>query len=86
MGTVGHNAFEGCQKCNITGKYINERMSFPYSDCPPRTDFEFRNRSIPTHHKEKSILENLPIDMINDFVTSFGSHEKMCADVDKGGE
>lgn len=37
---------------------------------PLTTDASFRARSIPAHHREDSILEELPIDMINDFVTS----------------
>lgn len=65
---------EGCQKCNISGQYMNNRMSFPYTDCPKRTDRDFRNRTVPAHHKENSIIEDLPIDMINEFVTSDDLH------------
>lgn len=49
-------------------------MCFPSTGCPERTDVDFRARSIPKHHKEKSILENLPINMIDDFVTSDDLH------------
>lgn len=65
---------EGCQKCTISGQYINKRMSFPYTGCRERTDMDFRNRSIPQHHKENSILEDLPINMVDDFVTSDDLH------------
>lgn len=49
-------------------------MSFPHTDCAERTDTDFRNRSIPQHHKEISILEELPINMVDDFVTSDDLH------------
>lgn len=49
-------------------------MSFPATDCELRTDLTFRNRSIPAHHREYSIIEELPIDMITDFVVSDSLH------------
>lgn len=42
-------------------------MSYPYFDIQKRTDSDFRARRCPEHHKEKSPLENLDIDMIQDF-------------------
>lgn len=74
IGIVNHNAVEGCQKCTVTGEYMNNRMSFPRINCPKRTDLEFRNRAIPAHHREYSMLEELPINMIDDFVTSDDLH------------
>lgn len=73
-GIVHHNAFEGCQKCTISGQRINRRTCFPRVGCPKRTDLEFRNRAIPAHHREYSIIEELPIDMVDDFVTSEDLH------------
>lgn len=49
-------------------------MCFPYTDCPLRTDQTFRERHEPRHHREYSVLEELPIDMIKDFVTSDALH------------
>lgn len=42
-------------------------MTYPYFDIEKRTDKSFRERKDPVHHKEKTPLENLPIDMVNDF-------------------
>lgn len=49
-------------------------MTFPQINVSLRTDASFRARSIPDHHREDSILEELPINMINDFVTSDDLH------------
>lgn len=49
-------------------------MTFPQINVPLRTDASFRDRSIPNHHREDSILEELPIDMVEDFVTSDDLH------------
>lgn len=39
-----------------------------------RTDANFRSRFQPTHHHTKSILEDLPIDMVKSFPTSDALH------------
>lgn len=49
-------------------------MSFPQINVPLRTDASFRARCIPAHHREDSPLEQLPINMIDDFVTSDSLH------------
>lgn len=49
-------------------------MSFPQIDCMPRSDEMFRNRSQQGHHKTYSLLEQLQINMIDDFVTSDPLH------------
>lgn len=49
-------------------------MSFPRTDDVLRTDTSFRNKFQSSHHREYSILEELPIDMINDFVVSDPLH------------
>lgn len=39
-----------------------------------RTDTQFRSRFQTEHHREDSILENLPIDMIKSFPTTDSLH------------
>lgn len=51
-----------------------KRMSFPRIDAEIRTNANFRDREQPAHHKETSILEELPIDMIKSFPTSDPLH------------
>lgn len=52
-------------------------MSFskiPVSSDELRTNSQFRNRFQKEHHKESSVLEQLPIDMVLDFITSDSLH------------
>lgn len=49
-------------------------MSFPRVNADRRTNDSFRHRSNPEHHREQSILEELPIDMVDDFSTSDALH------------
>lgn len=76
LGCKHHNAKEGCQKCTKIGQYSKEkkRMSFPHVGEEKRTDISFRRRLHPNHHREYSIIEELPIDMVLDFVTSDSLH------------
>lgn len=63
------------------GKYQNHRMSFPWIATTDRerqnelrTDDLFRRRFQPEHHHQRSILEDIPIDMVNAFPTSDALH------------
>lgn len=49
-------------------------MYYSEIECAHRTDGEFRARMQPIHHKEYSIMEQLPIDMIKGFPTSDPLH------------
>lgn len=49
-------------------------MYFPDSNAVSRTDAEFRARKYGEHHKERSLLENLDIDMIFSFPSSDPLH------------
>lgn len=49
-------------------------MTFPRINAELRTDTNFRNRSQSEHHKLKSIMEDLPIDMVRSFPTSDPLH------------
>lgn len=49
-------------------------MSFPRINADRRTDQSFRNRYDADHHRELSILEELPINMVDDFITSDSLH------------
>lgn len=71
VGTVAFNHRNGCQKCSTFGEYSKE---FQKLDSPLRTDETFRRRSQPNHHKEKSLFEELNINMVSDFPTSDPLH------------
>lgn len=65
----------------IKGEYISNKMCFPRiavtddeRENELRTDENFRQRFQPEHHHHKSVLEQLPIDMVKSFVISDELH------------
>ena len=62
-----------CLKCVTEGetfklnRCIKGRVTFPELDAQLRTDQSFREHQQPRHHKGRTILENLNIDMIRCF-------------------
>ncbi|XP_045034558.1 uncharacterized protein LOC116918962, partial [Daphnia magna] len=66
-------AYYCCMKCETEGEYVfngsgrGGRVTFPVVDAVLRTDESFRNRDQIFHHVGLSILESLPIDMIECF-------------------
>lgn len=50
--TKNHNGYHGCDKCSQPGKYINRRMTYPYTDYALRTDDSFENMVDESHHHE----------------------------------
>jgi hypothetical protein len=62
------NGKYGCGKCTTVGTFIHNTC-FPELNAEERTDDSFRNRQQIKHHKpERSILELLPINMVDDFL------------------
>lgn len=49
-------------------------MSFPVTNATLRTDHSFRQRTQPAHHKECSLLETLPIDLVDDVIVADSLH------------
>lgn len=67
--TKGHNSRNGCHKCTIEGVFEKNRMCFPQTNFTMRTNTEFRARAYEDYVKaDTSVLEKLPIDMINQFL------------------
>lgn len=60
----------------MKGKYsrVAKRIYFEQIDCELRTDRDFRAQTQGSHHKEMSMLQELPIDMVKSFVTSDPLH------------
>ncbi|XP_072751192.1 uncharacterized protein [Anoplolepis gracilipes] len=63
---VGHNSRHGCEKCDIEGKYIN-KMIFPCKSGQLRTKETFTKQVQEEHHKGRSPLLNLNLDLVNQF-------------------
>lgn len=66
-----HNAYFACNFCCVEGIYDDNRMSYADLDCALRTDTNFRNQLQEEHHKGKSIVELLPINMVEDFPNDY---------------
>lgn len=49
-------------------------MTFPETNCRPRTDQEFREKKYGPHHKKDSPFLRLPVDMIQDFPVADSLH------------
>lgn len=65
---VNHNSKHGCEKCNAEGKYINNRMSFPYTSGPLRTKETFNEQIHEEHHKGISPLLQLNVKTKKDLI------------------
>lgn len=57
----------GCDVCTTEGDYIHHRICFLDLDAPLRTDANFRARIYDDYHHKETVLEMLPIDMIDMF-------------------
>lgn len=60
-------------KCNEKGQHINHRMTFLKVGLP-RTNDSSRQREDPDHHRIYSIIELLPIDMVEYFIIADALH------------
>lgn len=57
----------GCDVCTTEGDNIHHRTAFLDLDAPLRNDNDFRARIYDDYHHKESVLEMLPIDMIDMF-------------------
>lgn len=75
-GTVNFNHTNGCQKCEVTGKYNSSfrHMSYPDMNASRRTNESFRERKQHAHHKIASPFQELDIDMVKAFTISDSLH------------
>ena len=72
---VSHNAYYGCHKCTTVGVWIRNtlptnhegRVTYPGINDRLRGNESFRMRSQSRHHNQKgrSIIEQLPFDLVN---------------------
>lgn len=76
LGVANFNSKNGCIKCTTLGEYsyISHTVYFPKTGCDLRTDEGFRSKLYGSHHKTHSPLEDLPIDMVEDFPVGDSLH------------
>lgn len=62
------NGYYGCGYCLAEGDSIDHRMAFLDLEAPLRNDYDYRSRKYDDdYHKRESVLELLPIDMVDAF-------------------
>lgn len=76
LGVTSFNGYNSCLKCVVKGKYSYQSNTVIFTDLNAalRTDSEFRKHSYNGHQKFRTILEDLPIDMIADFPIADALH------------
>lgn len=66
-GVKSHTAYHGCDKCQQTGVWKSNRMTFPEVNAKRRTDESFRQATDEEHHIQHSPLSDIGIDMVTCF-------------------
>jgi hypothetical protein len=64
--TKTHSGYFSCSKCTEEGDF-DGKIVFLNEKAPLRTDATFRSQQQDEHHTGRTILEQLPIDMISTF-------------------
>ncbi|KAG9272098.1 hypothetical protein AMEX_G13048 [Astyanax mexicanus] len=63
----GHSGYYGCGKCTQEGEYKENRVIFPETNTPLRTDDNFKEMCDEEHHLGPSPLQNTSIGMVSGF-------------------
>lgn len=73
---MNFNAKHGCTKCTVIGEYshVSHTVTFQSTTSPKRNNADFREQKYDKHHKFKSPLLELNIDMVDDFPVSDSLH------------
>jgi hypothetical protein len=65
-----HTGYFGCERCEVEGNYVG-CVIFDEFNCPKRTDLTFRCKTNKEHHRGTSAIEELPLNMVTDFVLDY---------------
>jgi hypothetical protein len=66
-----HTGYNGCDKCTQEGVYVRNRMTFPETNAPLRTDDDFQNMVDEGHHHGCTPLSVLPVGLVTHFVFDY---------------
>ncbi|KAG5881358.1 hypothetical protein JTB14_037100 [Gonioctena quinquepunctata] len=69
--TKGHNAYEGCDKCQVEGQYLNHKMTFPNLRAHLRSMKVFIGGIWCSLHKGPTPLSELNIGMVSAFPNDY---------------
>ncbi|XP_025263565.1 uncharacterized protein LOC105249208 isoform X2 [Camponotus floridanus] len=62
-----HVGYCACEKCEVIGEYIDNRMTFVELNEPLRTDESYNNQKQPYHHTGHSPLEKIGTGLVSQF-------------------
>jgi hypothetical protein len=69
---VHHSGYYACERCKVRGNYKGHHVTFEEISAPERTKESFNAKDDKKHHVGSStLLENLGIDMVNNFVIDY---------------
>ncbi|OXA40777.1 hypothetical protein Fcan01_24539 [Folsomia candida] len=71
LGTKCHSGYSSCGKCDIKGEYVDKRVTFPPGNYNLRSDESIRLKLDAAHHNQPSIIELLPINLVEDIPVDF---------------
>ncbi|XP_011862393.1 PREDICTED: uncharacterized protein LOC105558986, partial [Vollenhovia emeryi] len=64
---IEHGGYCACEKCEVVGEYIDNRMTYMELDETLRTDQSFLNQEQPYHHTGRSPLEVIEAGLVSQF-------------------
>ncbi|KAE8739051.1 hypothetical protein FOCC_FOCC015456 [Frankliniella occidentalis] len=64
---VAHGAYGACEKCEVFGEHLDDRVVYLNLNAPLRTDQAYLNQTDPVHHVGRSPLEAAGINMVSQF-------------------
>ncbi|OXA45634.1 hypothetical protein Fcan01_19483 [Folsomia candida] len=71
LGTKCHSGYSSCGKCDIKGEYVDNRVTFPPGNYNLRSDESIRLKLDKAHHNQSSIIELLPVNLVEDVPVDF---------------
>ena len=66
-----HTGYNGCERCQVVGQYISNRVVYHKADAPPRTDAEFKQMIYHDHQISENSLMRLDASLISDFALNY---------------
>lgn len=64
---IEHGGYCACEKCEVVGEYVDNRMTYIELDANLRTDLSFLNQEQPLHHSGRSLLEIIGAGLVSQF-------------------
>ena len=67
----GHSGYSSCERCEAIGEYHGGHVCLPHTSAALRTDFAFVAQSDVYHHTGVSLLSEIGVKMVSDFILDY---------------